>query len=196
MAEFSLIKHLGGVWLPATEVDHEATAQLPIGTLFTGKGSGRRNVRFHRKFFSLLNLGFDYWEPAGGLVTPAETRVVRAFVKFLGKWAALDALTRAADAFLDHLERHRAERFPAPAKSFEAYRKWVVEEAGFYDLITLPDGSVRKQAHSIKFSKMTEHEFSELYKAAFGVIWRHVLVNTFASEDEAEAAVNQMMGYV
>lgn len=28
-----------------------------------------RNPAFHRKFFALLNLGFDYWQPTGGTIS-------------------------------------------------------------------------------------------------------------------------------
>ena len=33
-----------------------------------------RNAKFHGKFFSMLDLAWEYWEPVGGLVHPDQTR--------------------------------------------------------------------------------------------------------------------------
>ncbi|MGL5949108.1 MAG: DUF1367 family protein [Aeromonas sp.] len=194
--EVSLIKQVGGVWLAASPADQEASAALPLGTLLTGKGVSQRNSRFHRKFFALLNLGFDYWQSKGGLVSPAEEAMVQRFAQFLAGYSADPAaLRRAGGEFLAQLAAQRAERWPEPSKSFEAYRKWVVAEAGFYTAVTLPNGCVRKEAQSLKFGRMSQDEFAALYRAAFAVIWRHVLVNTFTNEAEAEQAINQLLGY-
>lgn len=64
--ELTLLKMSGGVLVPSTPADAEAIRSLPIGSFIQAKGSGRRNPAFHRRFFALLNLTFDYWEPAGG----------------------------------------------------------------------------------------------------------------------------------
>lgn len=34
----------------------------------------------HRKFFALLNLGFDYWQPSGGAISPADKKLVHRLI--------------------------------------------------------------------------------------------------------------------
>ncbi|RSB30806.1 DUF1367 family protein [Enterobacter cloacae] len=34
-----------------------------------------RNYLFHKRFFALRNLGFEYWTPTGGSITPAENSI-------------------------------------------------------------------------------------------------------------------------
>ncbi|WP_245905460.1 DUF1367 family protein [Photobacterium lipolyticum] len=98
-----------------------------------------------------------------------------------------------ASGYLDNVSAQRANL--EVEKSFEAYRKWVVAEAGFYTIVELPNGTTRKEAKSIRFAKMDQAEFDELYKASFNVIWNHILFGYFENQAEAEQAVNRLMGY-
>ncbi|EIQ54377.1 irsA domain protein [Shigella sonnei 4822-66] len=41
------------------------------------------NYAFHKRFFKLLQLGFDYWTPVGGAITPRERKLVSGFVDYL-----------------------------------------------------------------------------------------------------------------
>ncbi len=50
----------------------------------------------------------------------------------------------------------------------------VIVEAGHYDAIQLPDGTL-KNTRSISFASMDESEFRELYKASLDVLWRWIL---------------------
>jgi hypothetical protein len=72
----------------------------------------------------------------------------------------------------------------------------VIVEAGHFDAIQLPDGTLKKHPRSISFASMDEFEFQQLYKAALDVLWRWVLSRSFRSRDEAEnvAAQQQLCG--
>ena len=169
---------------------------MPIGTTILAKGKGRRNLAFHRRFFALLNLTFDYWEPTGGMVSPAEQGILSRFVRYLAQFGAGNVLNKAKDEFIDQLASSRIERHgPQAEKSFEVMRKWLTVEAGYYTVVMLPDGGMRKEAKSVSFAKMDQTEFSDLYRAVFGVCWRYVLSKQFATEEEAENACAQLMGF-
>lgn len=195
MARIALVKTQGGTLVPLTDDDKSFIDKKRIGAVIECDFKTVRNPMFHRKFFALLNLGFDYWNPTGGTVSPAENRLLMRFVRMLAQYGGeLQTLQDMASGYLDHLAEHRAQL--ETEKSFEAYRKWVVSEAGFYDQVLLPNGSIRREAKSIKFAKMSDDEFSELYKASFGVIWNNILNSYFDNEQEAELAVNRLLGYV
>lgn len=194
--ELTLLKMSGGVLAPSTPSDAEVLRTLPIGSLIQAKGTGRRNLAFHRRFFALLNLTFDYWEPTGGMVSPAEQYLLTQFVRYLSQFGSAKVLSRAQDDFLQHVADTRVARYGAQAeKSFEVMREWLTIEAGYYTVVVLPDGGLRKEAKSIRFGKMEQAEFAHLYQAVFGVCWRYVLSKTFRREAEAEQAVVQLMGF-
>jgi hypothetical protein len=56
----------------------------------------------------------------------------------------------------------------------------------------LPNGSIRREAKSIRFAKMDDIEFSERYQASFGVLWNSILNGYFGDEQEVELAVNRL----
>ncbi|WLD56902.1 DUF1367 family protein [Salinispirillum sp. LH 10-3-1] len=97
-----------------------------------------RSGENHRRFFALLNIGFDHWEPQP--------------IEYQG-------------------------RVITPEKNFDEFRAWVTVLSGFYTVTGYPDGSVRIRAKSIKFSKMDESEFSQLFNAAVDVLLKHVMTN-------------------
>lgn len=68
-------------------------------------------------------------------------------------------------------------------------------EAGHYDAIELPDGTLRKHPLSIAFGNMNETEFQQLYKAALDVLWRWILSRAFATQQDAENAASQLMSF-
>lgn len=59
--KFQAITVLTGL-LYATEADREIAKRLRIGQEVTVEVKTSRNGKFHRKYFALLNLGFEYWE--------------------------------------------------------------------------------------------------------------------------------------
>jgi hypothetical protein len=68
-------------------------------------------------------------------------------------------------------------------------------EAGHFDAIQLPDGTLRKHPRSIAFANMDEQEFQQLYKAALDVLWRWILSRAFRSQAEAENAAAQLLSF-
>ena len=53
--------------------------------------------------------------------------------------------------------------------NFDHLRKYITMKAGFYVEVKTPTGKFY-EARSLSFSKMEEHEFSELYEAVIKVI--------------------------
>ncbi|KVN83463.1 DUF1367 family protein [Burkholderia ubonensis] len=61
--EVLLIKRPDGSFVPADEEQAELAAKLPVGKLIRSELKRVRNPRFLRKFFALLQVGFESWEP-------------------------------------------------------------------------------------------------------------------------------------
>ncbi|MGI3041163.1 DUF1367 family protein [Shewanella algae] len=156
MAELALIKTATGQLAPLAANDADYVQKMKIGEIARGKFKKDRNPQFHRKYMSLLNLAFDYFEPKP--------------VKYRGQ-----QLT--------------------PAKNFDEFRRWIAVQAGFYDVVGYPDGSVRVRAKSISFANMGEDEFSGLYSVTIDVLLAHVLFGKFKSSAEVDAAVDQLLRY-
>lgn len=62
MATLHLVKDMGG-FKPLGTDDSDLMKKIPLGSLIECEYSKKRNPKFHRKFFALLNLGFEYWSP-------------------------------------------------------------------------------------------------------------------------------------
>lgn len=63
MKELVLTKAPGGALIPMDPQAAEYIAKLKTGAAVRATVKQQRNPRFHRKFFALLNLAFDAWEP-------------------------------------------------------------------------------------------------------------------------------------
>lgn len=195
----SLVRCKTGGLAPLSPEDDEVLRRYAIGEVieFPKLPSKVRNPMFHRKYMALLKLGFDYWQPTGGAVCPNERHLLDNFVKFLVKHVGEeDVLLEFESAFLNQLTHKRTSY--AVEKSFLSYRRWVVVEAGFFSIVTLPNGAIRKEPKSISFANMQEHEFQELYRASFNVVWNQIVRpgGYLRNEAEMENAINQMLGYV
>lgn len=194
MAELALIRTAQGL-VPATEADREITLKWKLGQVVHGKFTRMRNAKFHGKFFSMLDLAWEYWEPVGGLVPRQEMRGIRGLAKFLeGISGKPGQLSHAVESYIAQLEAERAERFPAVDKSREAFREWVTIEAGHFHLVRTPDG-VRKEAKSISWASMDETAFEPLYRDVFNACWRLVLSAHFDNEQDALRAADQIGSY-
>ncbi len=194
--QLQLIKHVSGILLPATPQTTEIlSSKVRSGAVLEAEFRQVRNAAFHRKFFALLNLGFEYWTPTGGAITDSERRLVTGYAKFLARYGGnQQALMSSAEVYLTRVADKRADSISI-CKSFDAYRAWVTVEAGYYDIVELPDGSIRKVARSISFAKMDDTKFQGLYKAAFDVLWRWILSRAFRSYEEAENVAMQLMEF-
>lgn len=197
MAQLQLIKQSSGILISATpETSEILQSKIKLGDVLVAEFKRVRNPAFHRRFFALLNLGFEYWEPTGGAISSNERKLVTGYAKFLSSYGGNEsALLDAAEQYLDQIASRRVTNGISLCKSYEAYRAWVIVEAGHYDTIKLPDGSLRKHPRSISFANMGEIEFQQLYKAALDVLWRWILSKPFRTQDEAENAAAQLMSF-
>lgn len=188
-----LVKTSSTVLTPATPEASEFLQRVKIGAWLNCDVKQARNYLFHKRFFALLNLGFEYWTPAGGTITPAEKQYLSAYIRYLISIVGNDEiLLETETAFTERSAQRRANGH-AVVKSFEAFRKWATVEAGFYDEYVLPDNTRRREARSISFAKMSEGEFHEVYKAVFNVLWNHILFRSFSSRQEAENVAMQLL---
>ncbi|WP_336222794.1 DUF1367 family protein [Enterobacter bugandensis] len=195
--ELQLIKHHSGILIPATpETSDILQSKIRLGDVLIAEFRRVRNSAFHRRFFALLNLGFEYWEPTGGAISSNERKLVTGYAKFLASYGGNEgALIDAAEQYLEQVAHRRVTNGISLCKSFDAYRSWVIVEAGHFDTIQLPDGTLKKHPRSISFANMDELEFQQLYKAALDVLWRWVLSRSFRSRDEAENVAAQLLGF-
>ena len=196
MAHLHLIKQSQGILIPATQETSEfLQSKCRLGAVLEADYKLVRNPAFHRRYFALLNLGFDYWEPTGGAISSNERKLVYGYASFLAAYGGNESsLLDAAEQYLDRVAEKRAGSISI-CKSFDAYRTWVIVEAGRYDAIQLPDGTLKKHPRSISFSSMDDTEFHELYKASLDVLWRWILSRSFNSQIEVENAANQLLSF-
>ena len=109
MSEIALVKSAGGLLLPLSANDAELiTDKLKLGEVIKCKFKKSRNAKFHRKYFALLNLGFEYFEPSpieyrGQQVTPQKN-----FDEFR-KWVAVQAGFYDVVGYPDGTARVRAK---------------------------------------------------------------------------------------
>jgi hypothetical protein len=189
VADLALVRSANGL-VGATDADRELISKLKYGATVHGDFKKMRNAKFHGKFFALLALAFDYWEPVGGLIPRQELRGIHGLAKYFEEINGRPGqLTNAVQAYIDQLEQDRIQRFPVVEKSREAFREWVTVEAGHFTLVQTPAG-IEKRQKSIAWSKMDDVAFEALYKDVFATCWRLVLQSHFETEAEAMAAAD------
>lgn len=194
MTQHHFIKTDSMTLAPADAEASEFLQRVKAGTVLRFEVKRARNYQFHKRFFALLHLAYDYWTPAGGAVTPAEKHYLKGFIHYLitiaGHGETLEEIERTYN------ERTAQSRIAdrTITKSFDAFRKWATIEAGYFTEYIFPDNTSRREAVSVSFARMNEDEFRELYKAVFSVLWNTVLCGKFRSEEEAESAALNMLG--
>ncbi|HCD7552998.1 TPA: DUF1367 family protein [Citrobacter farmeri] len=193
MAQIQLIKSANLTLTPANAEAREFLQRIKTGVWLNCSVTQARNYLYHKRFFALLNLGFEYWTPTGGTVTPAEKQYLNGYIRYLITFVGNDETLFQTERDYNELAGKRRANGHAITKSFEAFRKWATVEAGFYDEFVLPDHTRRREARSISFASMGEHEFHEVYKAVFNVLWNHVLFRAFSSQQEAENVALQLL---
>lgn len=193
MTDICLVKD-GGKLIPFAPDDADTLQKIPNGQVIKCKYSIPRNLAFHRKYFALVNLAFEYIKPSFSLVTKAERFGIQGFSKFISENSPgnEELMKSLASEYIAMLEKNRLTRFGEPTPCKTAFRKEVMVKAGYYDLVSTPDGPARI-AKSISFGSMDNDQFAEVYKACFNVLWTEVLNEVFESEGDAEAAVNHAM---
>lgn len=191
MADLALVRTANGL-AGATEADRELISKVKVGQMLHGDFKKARNARFHGKFFAMLDLAFQYFEPKGGLIPRQEMRGILGLAKYFEQINGKPGqLSNAVAAYVQQLEDDRSVRFPAVEKSRESFREYVTIEAGHYNLVKTPAG-IEKRAKSISWGRMDDVAFEALYKDVFNACWRLVLQAHFPTEAEAMAAADQL----
>ncbi|MGC0795423.1 DUF1367 family protein [Pantoea agglomerans] len=197
MARIQFVKSGPTSLTPATPEDSEFLQRIKIGEWIHAEFRRVRNYKFHKKLFALLQLGFDYWTPVGGLILPEERQLVNGFVNYLCERIGQNHNSPLSDAAEQYLADtgHTRSHDIALLKSFEAFREWVTIQAGYYTEHVYPDGSSNRRAKSISFANMDEIEFSQLYKSVLNVLWNYILFRKFNSPAEVENIAAQLMEF-
>ena len=87
----------------------------------------------HRRFFAMLKFALQYYEPSGGLISSQEERGIDGLARFFEQANGRPGqLSDAVAAYKAQLVATRADRFPAVHKDAEVFRKWALEEAGYF----------------------------------------------------------------
>lgn len=180
MAEIYLIRQ-GKALLPVNDSDAEAIQKLKHGTIYKADVSAPRNIKRHRRFFALLNLAFDYWQPES-MVAEVEKQTVSSLQKYLVKHGLpIDSVNALCTGFVADLENYRAET--QTGKCFESFRAWITVKAGYYETVQTPAGP-RKSPKSISFAQCDDVDFNEFYKSVLNACWDLCLHRVFDNQEQ------------
>lgn len=192
-----LVKSAPTILTPATIEASDFVQRVKLGEWIQAEFRRVRNYQYHKRFFKLLQFGFDYWTPTGGALTLPERELIDGFVGYLVEMSGQrhgEVITAVADEYLLKVGQLRTQEI-ALLKSFEPYRAWATVEAGYYYEVVLPNGLRQRIPQSISFSKMDEDTFQSLYKAVFNVLWNFILFRKFNSQREAENVAMQLLEF-
>lgn len=189
-----------GLFKPATQHDADALRSLGNGVPVELKPmTNARNLAHHRKFWSLINLGYQYFEPEWKMITDAERWIAHKVAQRIAQLAGggIEHITQEiADEVLSEAYRQRRGKFDEESvKTTEAYLSEVMIRAGFFDTVLLPGGGTAKARWSISFANCSQDRFDHIYKGCAGAIWTMTLHKHFTDEAEMQAAVDQLSGY-
>lgn len=125
------------------------------------------------------------------------TRMQTRNEKFHRKYFAL--LHVAFDNFTPTVDQEQfKQHYPAveakPEKNFKRFRNDIAILTGHYDTTIRLDGTVRLEARSISFGKMSNEEFAQLYSATVNLLLKNVYKDTL-SEKELNDIVGQYLEY-
>lgn len=83
MAQIQLIKITADSLAPANAEAREYLARVKTSVWLSCEIRQQRNYQFHKKLFSILQLGFEYWTPSGDSITAAEKSYLSGYVRYL-----------------------------------------------------------------------------------------------------------------
>ncbi|HDR0997880.1 DUF1367 family protein [Pasteurella multocida] len=197
------VKYANGAVVAETDYDRTLLKSLPIGSAVKITPiSNNRNYQHHKKFFALLDAGFEYWQPEFSVLTEAEEWIAQAVAKEIAVAANDENLYQnvtkpIADGVLARVRKNRENKLDYEGmKTLEAYLNHVMKRAGFFDVKPSQDGGTMKKRWSISFANMPQEKFNEVYKGVFGVIWNETLCHVYENEWQLENKVNQLIGFV
>ena len=166
LAECFLVKRTGPILTPADDDAKEFLDKMKLGQSVKCKITRSRNVRYHRKWFSLARFAFDYWEPN---TTDWET---------------------ASPGMLQALEKAGI----SVEKNFDRFRKDLIILSGYYEATPQLNGKIRIEAKSIAFDAMEEDEFEKLFSATVQVVINKIC--TDLDEQMVRNAVDEALSYL
>lgn len=128
----------------------QAIDKITEPTLLTFKKM--RSYRYHRQFFQLLNIAYQYWQPVynNDFHHKSENFVMQASLN-------PEQINLFKQVYRKELKRLEAK------KNFEQFRKDLTIKAGFFEIYYRIDGTSRVNAKSISFEKMSHEDFHKLY---------------------------------
>lgn len=196
------VKYANGAVVAETDYDCNLLKSLPVGSAVKITPiNNNRNYQHHKKFFALLDAGFEYWQPEFSVLTQAEEWIAQAVAKEIAVAANNENLYQnvtkpIADSVLAKVRSNRESKLDYEGmKTLEAYLDHVMKKAGFYDIKPGQDGGTLKERWSISFGNMSQEKFNDVYKGVFGVIWNETLCNVYENEWELENKINQLIGF-
>lgn len=126
------IKTTARTLMPATDHDAEILQHIKIGqpTRLTFKRI--RNYEFHKKFFALLNLAYDYWEPDEGNQVGEKNfdqfrEDIIILCGFHNQWIRLDGSTRVTAKSISFANMSEDEFEKLYAKTIDVIIKHVLK---------------------------------------------------------------------
>lgn len=180
MTEIMLMRQ-GRSLMPVNESDADAIQRLKHGTIYRAEVTAPRNLKRHRRFFALLNLAFDYWQPES-MVAEVEKETVARLQRYLVHHGlSADAVNALCFGFVAELESRRAETITG--KCFESFRSWITVKAGYFEVIQTPAGP-RKQPKSISFAQCDDVDFNAFYRQVLNVCWDLTLSRAFDNQEQ------------
>lgn len=192
MPERIIVMRRGSGLVPVFSEGREALAKLPHNKELSATIVQPRNIKLHRKAFALAQLAFQYWEPES-LITKTERDTVVKLGKFLVTHGLhRDTVRSLCAEFVGHLKT--ARQSVEAEKDFEAFREFITVQAGYYSVVHTPAGP-KRVAKSWSFGSMDDTAFSAFYKAMFNACWKLVLSQHFESEEDAEAAMLDLLSF-
>lgn len=200
--EIFAVKYASGAVVAETDYDRNLLKGLPVGSAVKIIPiSNNRNYQHHKKFFALLDCGFEYWQPEFSVLTQAEEWIAQAIAKKIAVAANnehfYETVTKPiANEVLAEVRLNRESKLDYEGmKSLEAYLNHVMKKAGFYDIKPAQDGGTLKERWSISFDNCPQEKFNEIFKGVFGVIWNETLCNVYENEWVLENKINQLMAF-
>lgn len=196
------VKRDNGAIVTETDYDRTLLNNMPIGIAVKITPIGNnRNYQHHKKFFALLECGFEYWEPEFSVLTESEEWIANQIAWEIAQAANDEHLYHhvtkpIADVVLGKIRKKRESSLDYEGmKTLEAYLNHVMKKAGFYDVRATQDGGSVKERWSISFVNMPQEKFNEIYKGVFGVIWNETLCKVYQDESALENKINQLIGF-
>lgn len=196
------VKYANGAVVVETDYDRNLLKGLPIGSAVKITPIGNnRNYQHHKKFFALLDAGFEYWQPEFSVLTQAEEWIAQAVAREIAVAANDENLYQnvtkpIADSVLAKVRSNRESKLDYEGmKTLESYLDHVMKKAGFYDIKPAQDGGTVKERWSISFANMSQERFNDVYKTVYGVIWNETLCNIYEDEAVLDNKINQLIGF-